>query len=416
MKRFRISFLTVCCLAGLFIPDASVFCDVQKRSLKVVQLPAPSLSGSISLEDAINKRRGVQQFADKPLDFIQMGQLAWAGQGITEKQNGLRAVWSAGDLYPIELYFVTPDGLFVYRPQEHSLEQLQSSDLRKQLSSAAQGQGAVADAACSIVITGSVRKVAAKYGSKATAFTLLEAGCVAENIQLQAVALGLVSAPVGAFDTRNVARACGLSGDLEPLLIVCVGHPFVQQKPQGKPAGERKRALLVVPAANFRDEELFETRRILSEAGIETTIASSKIGPLQGVLGEIAASEVTLDGVQAGDFDAVVFIDGPGAAEYFANPAAISIAQQAAAAGKVVAAISTAPTILANAGLLRGLRATAFVTQRDIMQKGGAKYTGAPVERDGLIITASDPSVVMQFAGAIVGTLQQDRPKPSKNK
>jgi len=413
----KIGLVTACCLVGLSVLALPVFSQAQRRpragGAKTVQLPAPNLSGTVSLEEAINMRRSVRQFADKPLNFAQMGQLAWAGQGITDKQRGLRAAPSAGALYPIELYFVTPDGLSVYRPDEHSLEQLSQSDLRKQLSAAALGQGPVADAACDIVIAGSVRKVATKYGNKATRFMLLEAGHIAENMQLQAVTLGLVSVPVGAFDVKNVAKACLLPGDLEPLLIVCVGYPPVKQEP-GKLQPGSKKAVLVVPSINFTDVELFETRRVLTEAGIETVIASSKIGQLQGTLGGIAASEVMLDEVRVADFDAVVFIGGLGADEYFANPAALGIAREAAAKRKVIAAISTAPTILANAGVLRGVRATGFLPQREQMQKGGAQYTGAPVERDGLIITGSDYSAAIPFAQTIAAALLEGRPKQVK--
>jgi len=414
--------LIACCLVGLSVLALPVFCQIPKRlrpgGLKVVQLSAPRLSGPVSLEEAISARRSVRQFADKPLDLVEMGQLAWAGQGITDKQFAFRAAPSAGALYPIELYLVTPEGLFLYQPEEHSLEQVVVSDLRGQLSAAALGQGPVADAACDIVIAGSARKLAVKYGSKATRFMLLEAGHVAENIQLQAVALGLASVPVGAFDVRSVAKVCGLSGDLEALLIVCVGHPLVQTpkpQPTGVTATEKKRAVLIVPSANFRDEELFETRRVLTEAGIETVIASSKIGPLQGVLGGLVASEVVLDKLRVEDFDAVVFIGGPGAVEYFASPTALGIAREAAARRKVIAAICIAPTILANAGVLRGVRATGFITQREVMRKGGAQYTGTGVERDGLVITGSGPSAAVPFAQAVSAAIKERQPKSGEN-
>ena len=413
------------CLAILFVLDIEVFNPVKaNRAIaaeapkrvrftgsRVIQLPAPSQTGSISVEEAIGKRRSVRQFADKPLNFVQMGQLAWAGQGITDKQRNLRAAPSAGAIYPIEIYFVISEGMFLYRPEEHSLEQVQSTDLRKQLSSAAGGQEAVAEAACSIVIAGSARKVSLKYGNKATRFMLLEAGHVAENIQLQSVAMGLASLPVGAFEIKSVARVCQLSGELEPLLIVCVGFPLVQDAGESqktvKSAAGVKRAVLIVPGADFRDEEFFETRRVLNEAGIATVVAGPGIGPLRGMSGGIVASELTIDKVSVEDFDAVVFVGGPGAGEYFTNQTAFDIAREAAAKRRVLAAISIAPTILANAGVLRNLRATGFITQRDAIQKGGAQYTGAPVERDGLIITASGPLAVIPFAQTIVGTLQE---------
>lgn len=114
------------------------------------------------------------------------------------------------------------------------------------------------------------------------------------------------------------------------------------------------------------------------------------------------------------DFDAVVFVGGPGAAEYYINPAALGIAREAATKRKAIAAISTAPTILATAGVLRGVRATGLITQRETMQRGQAIYTGASVERDGMIITGSDPSVAVPFAQAIARAIQEKQPKPGK--
>jgi protease I len=342
--------------------------------------------------------------------------LCWAGQGITDKERGYRAAPSAWAAYPIDLYLVMPDGLFVYRPEGHSLEQVQTGDLRQQLSKAV-GQVAIAEAACDIVIAGSSRKLAPKSGNKAGRFLMLEAGHVAENIQLQAVTLGLASVPVGDFETKNVARVCGLSGDLEPLLVVCVGHPLAlkEQSQSSATAGvAAQRAVLIVPGVNYSDVELFETRRILTQAGLETVIAGPKIGPLQGAQGGLAASEVTLDGVRVADFDAVVFIGGPGAVAYFNNPAALGIAREAAVGRKVVAAIDNAPTILAAAGLLNGIRATSFLTQRDFLLNGGAIYTGTPVERDGSIITASSPAAVVPFAQAIVGSLRERQARSGK--
>ena len=65
-------------------------------SLKIVQLSEPKLTGLVSLEEALTKRRSVRRFTRQKLDFIQIGQLAWAGQGITEKQMGFRTAPSAG--------------------------------------------------------------------------------------------------------------------------------------------------------------------------------------------------------------------------------------------------------------------------------------------------------------------------------
>ena len=235
-----------------------------------------------------------------------------------------------------------------------------------------------------------------------------EAGQAAENLRLQAVTLGLGTILVNEFETRNVERVCRLSSDSTPLLILGVGFPEEQKSQEGptmKPAGAEGSAVLIVPAVNFRDEEFFGTQRILTEAGIKVTFASSNIGILHGMSGGIVYSEITLDKVRVGDFEAVVFIGGTGATEYFNDSLALEIVKQAAANHKILAAISTAPAILANAGVLKGVRATSFLSERGIMLKGGATYTGTSLERDGLIITSSDFSATTSFARAIVAAI-----------
>jgi len=193
--------------------------------LKTVRLSEPRLTGRVSLEQTLAKRRSVRHFTGQQLSAEQISQLAWAGQGITEKQKGFRTAPSAGALYPIKLYFITQDGIFVYNPHQHSLEQLVSGDLRHKLAAAASGQKMMANVACNIIITGSAKKLAVKYKNKARRYMFLEAGHVSQNILLQAVSLQLAAVPVGGFDTGGVSRFCKLPTDAEPLLIICVGHP-----------------------------------------------------------------------------------------------------------------------------------------------------------------------------------------------
>ena len=371
---------------------------------RIFQLPEPGLMGSLSLEEVLLKRRSVRQFTAQPLKSSEIGQLAWAGQGITEPQTGFRTAPSAGATYPVRLYLATAKGLFIYDPVEHGLEQLSDLDVRAALAAAAVEQDPVAEAACDIIIAGSTRELAAKYGKSAKKFLLLEAGHIAQNILLQAVSLELGAVPIGAFDIRQVNKICNLPKTVEPIYIICVGHPVAAQIEEDQEAGQ-KRAALIVASRDFRDEELFETRRILERAEIRTVIASSRTGPLQGMLGGTAEATSFVRDLIVDDYDAIVFIGGVGAMEYFDSPAALSIAREAADKKKVLAAICVAPTILANAGLLRGVRATSFLSEREALQVAGANYTGSPLERDGLIITARDPVAAAMFGQAIADAI-----------
>ncbi len=410
MKRFTI-------LVIILVSFAAVCLGQRKSgvsSLKIVQLPAPRLTGPVSLEQALAERRSVRQFTSQSLNFTQIGQLAWAGQGITEPEKGLRTAPSAGAVYPIKLYFATQEGLFAYHPSEHSLEETFNRDIRSNLAVAALKQEAVANAACDIIVAGSAKKLAAKYTNKATRYMLMETGHIAQNIQLQAVSLGLGSATVIAFNTNQVRKACRLPTNLEPIYIICVGYPAGQaaaekdeEQTQTHKADspEAKKAVLIIASRNFRDEELLGTRRELEKANVDTVIASTKTGIIKGTHGVRVEAAILVNDIVVDDYDAIIFVGGPGAKEYFDSSAALNIARQAADKGKVLAAICIAPAVLANAGVLDGVKATCFSTEKYKLKKAGAEYTGADVERDGLIITADGPRAATQFGKTIADAL-----------
>jgi SagB-type dehydrogenase family enzyme len=400
MKRFTILGMVLVCFAAL--------CFGQRRTRspqKIVQLTKPNLIGTVTFEEALAKRRSVRLFASKPLESEHIGQLAWAGQGITDQQRGLRTAPSAGETYPIDLYFATEEGLFVYRPAEHSLEQTSAEDIRAKLAAAASMQESVAMAGCDIIVAGSVRKLTSQFRNKARTYMLLEAGHIAQNIQLQAVCLDLGSVTIGGFNSKDVTRACRLPKGLEPLYIICVGHPIEQAAAEALEGTGAKRAALIVPSQNFREEELFETKRALDAAAIQTVIASTRIGILRGMLGRMTEAIILVGQLRVEDYDAIIFIGGLGAIEYVANPAALNLAREAVRQRKILAAIDTAPTILANAGVLTGVRATSFLSERNRLILSGAIYTGIPVEQDRLIITSSGPAASIQFGRAIADAL-----------
>lgn len=413
MRRLTILALILAGLATLCLGRSRSRAPSRKPTRKIIQLTEPKLTGPTSLEEALAKRRSVRQFSNRPLGFAQVGQLAWAGQGITEPQRGLRTAPSAGEIYPIELYFATPEGLFVYQPRQHTLEQTITQDIRGALAAAASMQEFVARAGCDIIVAGSSRKLASQFRDKARTYMLLEAGHVAQNIQLQAVCLGLGSVPLGGIDTRAVARVCKLSKNLEAIYVISVGYPVTQQTTTGQeqnapgqiPLATGKKAVLIIPSQNFRDDELIETKRALDMAGVQTVIASSKRGIIGGMLGNIVEATIALNRLSVDDYDAIIFIGGPGVEEYFDNPVARNIARDAAGKRKVLAAISAAPTILANAGVLTGRRATAFMSEREKIQQAGAIYTGAPIERDASLITCSGPAAAPQFGLTIAQAL-----------
>ncbi len=405
MKRLTIFMLIVAGFAVLCLSQYSP--GALPRT--ITQLAEPRASGPLSFEEALSKQRIVRQFSNQQLNNTEIGQLAWAGHSITQAQTALPTQLSAKAVYPIELYFATQDGVFVYRPGQHSSEQIDQQDIRNALAVAASMQQAVLEAPCDIIVAGSTKKLSDQFRKDARKYMLLQAGHVAQNLQLQAVCLGLGSVTIGGFNTMSVSKSCKLPRELEPVYIISVGYP--QAQPAEPAATEQtgatvKRAVLIAASQDFHDDELFQTIRILEETGVRTMIASIRTGIIVGAGRNTAEAMLSLNQLRVDDFDAVIFIGGTGATvEFFNNPTAINIAREAAAKRKVLAAIDFAPTILANAGVLNNIRATSLVSERGRLIQNGAIYTGTPVERSGRIITASSPLAVVQFAQAVANTI-----------
>ncbi|UCE99873.1 MAG: SagB/ThcOx family dehydrogenase, partial [Planctomycetota bacterium] len=164
-----------------------------------------------------------RQFSPQSLTLEQIGQLVWSAQG-QDAGSRFRTVPSAGATYPLELFVVTGDGFFQYLPAKHALEKLTDEDLRAPLASAAWGQEFVEAAPLTLVFTAKFSKTTNRYGQRGVRYVYMEAGHAAQNVHLQAEALGLGSVAVGAFDDASVSNVLSLPDHLEPIYMVVVGY------------------------------------------------------------------------------------------------------------------------------------------------------------------------------------------------
>jgi SagB-type dehydrogenase family enzyme len=187
-----------------------------------VALPAPVTDGAVSLERAIALRRSVREYAAEPLPLATLGQLLWAGQGVTSA-DGRRAAPSAGALYPLELYVVTPTQVLHYLPAGHRVEARATPDLRPDLRAAAFGQQPVAAAPQIVVVAGVAARTTRKYGARGQAYVEREAGHAAENLVLQAAALGVAAVTIGSLDPEGAARVLILPPGEQVLYLIPVG-------------------------------------------------------------------------------------------------------------------------------------------------------------------------------------------------
>lgn len=218
-------------LAGAYAAVAATDTDssMMVRSVEEIALSDPVRDSGFSVERALNTRRTVRAFAEQPLALADLSQLLWAAQGITHAE-GLRTAPSAGALYPLEIYAVAGNvaglkaGVYKYLPEKHTLVHVTAGDKRKGLAAAALGQEWVAQAAAILVFGAVEERTTRKYGQRGVRYIYTELGHAAQNVLLQAVALGLGAAVVGAFDDAHVAGVVNMQKDERALYLVPAGR------------------------------------------------------------------------------------------------------------------------------------------------------------------------------------------------
>lgn len=185
--------------------------------------------------------------------------------------------------------------------------------------------------------------------------------------------------------------------------------PITEEVP--KVETEAKKVVIIVAYKDYQDIEYRDTREAFNEAGYQVKIASSSLGQASGKLGGSLEVDVALSELDVANFDAVVFVGGPGAQEYVDDAQAHKVAQDTVSQDKVLAAVCIAPEILAKAGALEGKKATVWSSDVDrspikVLEDGGAEYIDQNVVQDGKIITANGPAAAKEFGQTIVETLK----------
>ncbi|MGA2961435.1 MAG: SagB/ThcOx family dehydrogenase [Candidatus Korobacteraceae bacterium] len=216
--------LLLACFAIVALSVSAAFAQETGKSAQpgatTIQLPQPSKSGGMALTEALARRRSTRTFTAKALTQAEISQLLWAAQGITD-DKGHRTAPSASAQYYIHVYLASADGFFEYIPSGHQLKKLQSQDLRAKLSV----QPSVKSAPIVLVITGEYERAVAKAGAdKGPRLVALEAGHVAQNVLLQATALGLGAVPVAGFEPKDAQQAASLPAQHTPIYLMPIGR------------------------------------------------------------------------------------------------------------------------------------------------------------------------------------------------
>lgn len=222
------------------------------------------------------------------------------------------------------------------------------------------------------------------------------------NILLLLFVLGLLAS--GCSEVQESEETIAAVGTEKSTGNITAGEEIQQSGEEGDMAG--KKILMVIAPTGFRDEEFFEPKAVFEKNNISVTVASKGVATAKGKLGATSKVDIEISEANAKDYDAVVFVGGPGAAVYFSDPAALKLASDFYSAGKVTAAICIGPSVLANAGVLKTHKATAFESEKDNITEKSKGYTGDEVTVDGKVVTANGPGAATGFGKAVADLLK----------
>ena len=166
-----------------------------------------------------------------------------------------------------------------------------------------------------------------------------------------------------------------------------------------------KSILIVLPGNDFSEEEFLSVKFGLVRNNYSIFIASDAHTLSLGENGLKIRADVSFFNMNENNFAGIVFIGGKGVRKYWDNKNLHKIASKFYSTEKPVAAICSAPIILARAGILKEKNATCYPEDKMQLEKEGVKYEDLPLIISKNIITARDADAASDFVNAFIEQL-----------
>jgi len=143
----------------------------------------------------------------------------------------------------------------------------------------------------------------------------------------------------------------------------------------------------------------------MKEAGAEVMVVGTGAKEYHSKIGLPAPGGVSAESVKAEQFDAVIIPGGYAPDRMRRNAAMLKLVRDCFNQGKIVAAICHAGWMLVSAGILKGKKATCFISIKDDLVNAGATYLDQEVVRDGNLITSRSPDDLPAFCREIIAVV-----------
>lgn len=168
--------------------------------LKIKQLPPPRATGGKPLIDALKLRRSIREYADRPLPPQVLSDLLWAAFGVN-RPSGDRTAPYWRHVMVIDVYAALADGVWLYDPKQHRLEQHLDADIRAQTGT----QDFVGAAPLNLVYVAHGERMQDITGEDRRLYASVDAGFIGQNVYLFCASEGLATVFRGSLDTGALA-------------------------------------------------------------------------------------------------------------------------------------------------------------------------------------------------------------------
>lgn len=209
--------------------------SLQYKGYRKIELPKPKPL-TVPLENALINRTTTNNMIPCVLTLEDVATLLHYSYGITRQNRNahfprfLRVVPSAGGLYPLEIFFYSSKikehakGIYHYNPVSNNLRLLKVEDNVDIISESLVQKNIAYESSLIIFITAIFKKSTFKYSNRGYRFILLEAGHVAQNINIVSSGLGLGCINVGGFFDHKIDAILELDGILHSTIyVVAIG-------------------------------------------------------------------------------------------------------------------------------------------------------------------------------------------------
>jgi len=176
----------------------------------------------------LETRRSLRDYSGKPMTQSELAFMLWSAQGVKSYRGQVatfRTVPSGGARHPFETYIAVQyveglaPGLYRYLPLENvggkavTIERLGNiDDYSNKITAMLAGQAWAAKAPVILFYSCIPYRAEWRYDSAAHRVVLIDLGHLGQNVMLSAVALGLGSCCMAAYDQRLCDEALGLDG------------------------------------------------------------------------------------------------------------------------------------------------------------------------------------------------------------